>query len=212
MTPSRLTPRILVLPYHGTSAALEFAVQSLKVRHIVVLGHGRCDGIRAALHPAAQPLSPGDFIGKWMKLLGPAAGAVAAGTPVTDAERQTALERARYAARSRTCAPFPASRSRRAATGSGCTAPGSTSPTATSGRWTRPRENSPERGEAQARRRVPAPTRPSSRELFRSCGAVGITPGAYRDLPSSLWLCVEGACPRNITHASRGQGRSIHDV
>ena len=28
--------------YHGSSAALEFAVQSLKVRHIVVLGHGRC--------------------------------------------------------------------------------------------------------------------------------------------------------------------------
>ena len=80
--------------YHGTSAALEFAVQSLKVRHIVVLGHGRCRGIRAALHPAAQPLSPGDFIGKWMKLLGPAAGTVAAGGPLTDAERQTALERA----------------------------------------------------------------------------------------------------------------------
>ncbi|MCC0056669.1 MAG: carbonic anhydrase, partial [Rhodobiaceae bacterium] len=26
--------------YHGTSAALEFAVQALKVKHIVVLGHG----------------------------------------------------------------------------------------------------------------------------------------------------------------------------
>ena len=59
--------------YHGTSAALEFAVQSLKVRHIVVLGHGRCGGIRTALDLAAEPLSPGDFIGKWMKLLRPAA-------------------------------------------------------------------------------------------------------------------------------------------
>ena len=30
--------------YHGTSAALEFAVQSLKVTDIIVLGHGRCGG------------------------------------------------------------------------------------------------------------------------------------------------------------------------
>ena len=90
----------LVPPYepdgalHGTSAALEFAVQSLRVRHIVVLGHGRCGGIRAALHPAAEPLSPGDFIGRWMKLLGPAADEIAAVAGLTDAERQTALERA----------------------------------------------------------------------------------------------------------------------
>ena len=80
--------------YHGTSAALEFAVQGLKVRHIVVLGHGRCGGIRAALHPAGEPLSPGDFIGKWMTLLGPATSEAATGSPMTDAERQTALERA----------------------------------------------------------------------------------------------------------------------
>ena len=80
--------------YDSTSAALEFAVQSLKVRHIVVLGHGRCGGISAVLHPAAEPLSPGDFIGKWMKLIGPAASEIKAGGPLTDAERQTALERA----------------------------------------------------------------------------------------------------------------------
>ena len=85
-------------PHQSTSAALEFAVQSLKVRHIVVLGHGRCGGIRAALHPEAEPLSPGDFIGKWMTLLGPAAREVAtctgAGGGQTESERQTALERA----------------------------------------------------------------------------------------------------------------------
>ena len=80
--------------YRSTSAALEFAVQSLKVRRIVVLGHGRCGGIRAALHPAAEPLSPGDFIGKWMNLLGPAARELADCGWLTDAERQTALERA----------------------------------------------------------------------------------------------------------------------
>ena len=90
----------LVPPYepdrgcHGTAAALEFAVRGLKVRHIVVLGHGRCGGIRAALHPAAQPLSPDDFVGKWMKRLGPTAHAIATGGQLGDAQRQTALERA----------------------------------------------------------------------------------------------------------------------
>ncbi len=79
--------------FHSTSAALEFAVQSLKVKHIVVLGHGRCGGIKAALDPASEPLSPGDFIGKWMELLRPAAEAVADYHWMTGAERQTALER-----------------------------------------------------------------------------------------------------------------------
>ncbi|HEX2136348.1 MAG TPA: carbonic anhydrase [Microvirga sp.] len=58
--------------YHGTSAALEFAVQALRVKHIVVLGHARCGGIRAFADPS-EPLSPGDFIGRWMNLIRPAA-------------------------------------------------------------------------------------------------------------------------------------------
>ena len=89
----------LVPPYEpdgthrSTPAALEFAVQGLGVRHIVVLGHGHCGGIRAALHPEGEPLSPGDFIGKWMTQLGPLAEEIAADVRLTDAERQTALER-----------------------------------------------------------------------------------------------------------------------
>jgi carbonic anhydrase len=79
--------------FHSTSAALEFAVQSLKVRNIVVMGHGRCGGIKAALDPAAEPLSPGDFIGKWMSLVSPAANAVGSNELMTESERQTALER-----------------------------------------------------------------------------------------------------------------------
>ncbi|NWG23558.1 MAG: carbonic anhydrase [Pseudorhodoplanes sp.] len=59
----------------AVSAALEFAVQALKVKHIVVLGHARCGGIRAYAEPG-EPLSPGDFIGKWMELIAPAAEAV----------------------------------------------------------------------------------------------------------------------------------------
>lgn len=79
--------------YHSTSAALEFAVQSLKVEHILVLGHGRCGGIKAALDPADEPLSPGDFIGKWMQLLEKAAEAVNDNRWMTAVERQIALER-----------------------------------------------------------------------------------------------------------------------
>jgi carbonic anhydrase len=79
--------------YHGTSAALEFAVQSLKVDNIVVLGHGRCGGIAASLDQNAIPLSPGDFIGSWMNLVKPAAEVISANTLLTASERQRAMER-----------------------------------------------------------------------------------------------------------------------
>ncbi|KJS08532.1 MAG: carbonate dehydratase [Hoeflea sp. BRH_c9] len=89
----------LVPPYepddnlHATSAALEFAVQSLRIRQIVVMGHGRCGGIKAALDPNATPLSPGDFIGHWVRLLKPAAQQIQDSQLLTSGERQIALER-----------------------------------------------------------------------------------------------------------------------
>ena len=60
---------------HGTSAALEFAVKALKVRHIVVLGHAFCGGIKAFVSDDA-PLSSSDFIGRWMSQIAPAAKAI----------------------------------------------------------------------------------------------------------------------------------------
>ena len=53
---------------HGTSAALEFAVQSLQVEHIIVMGHARCGGIKALMN---QPRE-GDFVKAWMNIAAPA--------------------------------------------------------------------------------------------------------------------------------------------
>jgi carbonic anhydrase len=50
---------------HAASAALEYAVLALDVRSIVVMGHGRCGGIAAALEESS-PLSATDFIGTWV--------------------------------------------------------------------------------------------------------------------------------------------------
>lgn len=89
----------LVPPYspdgllHGVSAALEFAVQALEVKHIVVLGHARCGGIRAFAAGDA-PLTPGDFIGRWMALIEPAAEGVGARGARPLAEYLAELEQA----------------------------------------------------------------------------------------------------------------------
>lgn len=77
---------------HGTSAGIEFAVQALEIENLVVLGHGRCGGIRAALNPG-QALGQGDFIGKWMNLLAPVTEQVATYSFLTQVERETVLER-----------------------------------------------------------------------------------------------------------------------
>jgi len=55
--------------HHGTSAALEFGVQGLEVKHLILLGHSQCGGIQALLnnHDAHQ----NDFITNWVSLIKP---------------------------------------------------------------------------------------------------------------------------------------------
>ena len=53
--------------YHGTSAALEFAVTCLQVKQVVVLGHANCGGIRALMENDTSIKSDG-FIYSWMQL------------------------------------------------------------------------------------------------------------------------------------------------
>ena len=53
---------------HGTSAAMEFAVRDLGVRHIIILGHSACGGIAALRATAAGKDLPRDFIAPWMQI------------------------------------------------------------------------------------------------------------------------------------------------
>jgi carbonic anhydrase len=81
---------------HGVSAALEFAIVALKVKHIVVLGHAHCGGVKAFADKAA-PLSPGDFIGNWMRLMAPAAAKAGALDGISRSHYLTKLEQANVA-------------------------------------------------------------------------------------------------------------------
>lgn len=54
--------------YHGTSAALEFAVRDLEVPHIVVLGHSACGGIQALREASAGAPADREFIAPWMDI------------------------------------------------------------------------------------------------------------------------------------------------
>lgn len=78
---------------HSTSAALEFAVHSLGVKNIVVMGHGKCGGIQAVVSDMS-PLSKGDFIGKWMADVKAVVDTVALPEGCSDHARHTIVERA----------------------------------------------------------------------------------------------------------------------
>jgi carbonic anhydrase len=75
--------------YHGTSAALAFAVVQLGVKQVLVLGHAQCGGIAAALDGKLVAGVP--FLSAWIDLLQPA---LAHSAHIHDsAERHAAMER-----------------------------------------------------------------------------------------------------------------------
>ncbi len=79
--------------HHGTSAALEFAVSTLEVEQIVVMGHGECGGIRACLD-AAQGGKVSYFVGPWVEIAAPARTEVLRTEKwATDDDLRRALER-----------------------------------------------------------------------------------------------------------------------
>lgn len=75
---------------HAASAALEFAVRSLEVDTIVVMGHGRCGGIAAALDPNAPAAT--DFVGRWVAGVRELAASLPVEPGQDDAARARALE------------------------------------------------------------------------------------------------------------------------
>lgn len=113
----------LVPPYettpgrHGVSAALEFAVQFLKVEEIVVMGHGLCGGCRAALtkQMAGKDFGEGRFIADWISLLDDAQAAVAAEHGTEGAAAERAMELAAVKVSLANLRSFPCVREKEAA-------------------------------------------------------------------------------------------------
>ncbi|GAA4016632.1 carbonic anhydrase [Sphingomonas swuensis] len=95
---------------HGVSSALEFAVTKLGVRHIVVMGHGACGGVAAALGGHGDP--DRTFIDRWIGLLDPAVERVrASGTD--DPQHALELEGVKTSLHNLRTFPFVAEREAR---------------------------------------------------------------------------------------------------
>ncbi len=94
--------------YHGTSAALEFAVRCLNVQHVIVMGHARCGGIRALLGNIRFEGGAGQFIAPWMSIADEARREVAATHAAEGADaRAAACEQAAVRISLRNLMTFP---------------------------------------------------------------------------------------------------------
>lgn len=54
--------------YHGTSAALEFGVCVLGIKHVILFGHTQCGGIQSLFENAHDKCGKNSFLVKWMEL------------------------------------------------------------------------------------------------------------------------------------------------
>lgn len=79
--------------YHGVSAALEFAALNLRVKHIVIMGHSGCGGVRACLEHDAARQTEAQFITNWMSMLDAARDRVLASGVPAGPEQRAMLER-----------------------------------------------------------------------------------------------------------------------
>ncbi|MDW4549680.1 carbonic anhydrase [Defluviimonas sp. D31] len=80
--------------YHGTSAAVEYAVATLKVAHVIIVGHSLCGGVKGC-HDMCTGHAPAleektSFVGRWMDILRPGYERV---KDLPEAERLRALEK-----------------------------------------------------------------------------------------------------------------------
>jgi len=74
--------------YHGTSAALEFAILGLGVKHLMVLGHAHCGGIKAMMTPDSGD-NTYSFLPSWVSMLAAAHRRVLATMAQADEEART---------------------------------------------------------------------------------------------------------------------------
>jgi len=80
--------------FHGVSSAIEFAILNLDIKHLIVIGHSGCGGIKAALNQHAAIQTDAQFISRWMSMLDDARLAILAShQTATPEERQRALEK-----------------------------------------------------------------------------------------------------------------------
>lgn len=80
--------------FHGTSAALEFAVKALNVPNIVVLGHAHCGGIKAMIEGQAVADAGYEYVPAWVSILQAAhRRAIATMPDLSEAEMQTVCEK-----------------------------------------------------------------------------------------------------------------------
>ncbi len=102
----------LVPPYapdnghHGVSAAIEFGVKDLLVKHIIILGHAHCGGISALCkHCLDTPLEDRDFVNSWIQIARPAIESLSDITTIEDAQHPA--ERASIVNSLQNLASFP---------------------------------------------------------------------------------------------------------